>query len=314
MPGDSVAIMPIDGKGNGLVAQTAFEPGETILRHPALVALQLFSNDADVQACGNCLRCVGSLATQLLWMADADDCDAGRVNWDAVPHSATPVAPIAACPHGDCDMVFCSDECGQQAWSGFHRIFCCADSDAFDAHASQHDQLFFTLRRLIATLLAKLTDTNNPVSLNACMQPLLAFHFVPWHLIPDEDRSAQERFEVLGKSAQILQEIAESQLGKSFPQEAAELFAPSTYARLAGILALNCVSVQFQSPQRQYFELLATRPPSHTDEVRSNLQPLFEQITHEQATRWADDEDEDQVVQQQPDFPFFEGTALVLWQ
>jgi hypothetical protein len=98
---ESVKIVSIPGRGRGLVASRNIMPGEIFLEEPALICTALRYPHRTV-LCSHCLACV-SLPPGL------------EHPRNLVPENelSIPKFPVK-CPEG-CGMIFCGDECAENA-------------------------------------------------------------------------------------------------------------------------------------------------------------------------------------------------------
>lgn len=117
-------------RGKGVFATRRFMKGEVVLRESPLVAMQHARNKPRALVCASCFKFVGSIEQQLEWCECVNPTN-GPSRTSAIVdrpwnlplsnsfHMPRPV-PCACCS----SVVYCSEVCREQAWSGYHCILC----------------------------------------------------------------------------------------------------------------------------------------------------------------------------------------------
>jgi len=121
---DGAEIVPIPGRGNGVVATRGLAAGTCLFTEYPLIAMQHGDNvKAGVSVCERCFRFLGPLESQMNSLLCV------RVSPARAPEKLPVVsgmhelpAPVS-CP-GRCNLRFCSEECATQNFAEHHRLLC----------------------------------------------------------------------------------------------------------------------------------------------------------------------------------------------
>jgi len=310
--------------GRGLIAARPIPDRDVLWTERPLVFHQLHANSLDVLVCRHCLRPLKTLGHQLLYMAEAADSDGDDGDEDmgeapededrraaelnaALPFLAPGETLLSGCVECDgCGETFCSEGCGVEAATTYHRATCGAaesDVDAFMQHALEHDEVFLAVRHLIERVITGVladSSTDAAVSFAAHLQPFLGFCFIPWHEHPGGEGTPDHRFQVLTANARKLRRCFKNPV----PPPCEALFAPQLYSRLAGTLSLNCVGISFPSPQQQYWDLVRSRGLPISDALAATVGAIAE-AQRSRHLRWSPAN-----PPEVPSFPNVEGTGL----
>jgi hypothetical protein len=123
-----IAVKLVEHKGRGVVLQSAVVGGAVVFTEAPLASMQHADNRADVLACGQCCRVLGSVSSQVMrlvrsYCVDADvDADAALDAGDGDIPQLAGVSAVA-CERG-CGTFYCSDACKTAVHTAHHWLLC----------------------------------------------------------------------------------------------------------------------------------------------------------------------------------------------
>ena len=262
-----VSVRRSGARGNGLYADQSFSQGQIICRELPRVGVQHAASRAEGLCCARCFQFVGS-PLELLeqWGKGSRRAEAFLANRPALPKQdgCNFRSDYKRCRKGCC-LVYCSSLCEERSWGSWHQLLCpMVVQDEVRAARLQLSQLADTRDDKLAVaaqVLATVALTAERESPERAWADWVSKEQPHWHhVIVPLGWKAEDPHETVQRcrsEAKVLCGSSLELLCSAMPQMAAKhkwLFCESTWSQVLGMLQVNGVALQVESPLVAYLK------------------------------------------------------------
>mmetsp|Transcript_4470 Transcript_4470/g.28487 ORF Transcript_4470/g.28487 Transcript_4470/m.28487 type:complete len:477 (-) Transcript_4470:337-1767(-) len=301
--------------GKGIFSQVDLEKDALILREKPLVTMQHAENKWHCLVCSHCLRFVGGLEAQLLHRLDRAKDGACRGSSSAnggnqvtcdeillalkngsklLPHREEfPMPALIPCPGGCDEAQYCSQQCAQEAWEGYHSILCVSQVAnpskmiEFYAHADETNDIFNLAALVVAKTVLAATKyakegASDEEAVGRAWEPFsMGWKALWWESVglPDDVPISEE--EDFRNQLQKLAEDSLEMLRHALEEPAVRfpaLFTLELWGNIIGMFELNNLDVSIPSPVEDYFLFIDELEEPERSKAMQITQPMLDAL------------------------------------